>query len=278
MELGSKPLDPKATDEIRKKILNVLGLPPRPSKNDDGSGGGSGGGKWQMNVDLFQEKLAVEMQFKETKSKYYLLMNGSPNSCQDAIRAAEQLFEKGYSDILTPGMTQISFSVADKDRGIVVGQKGVNMNAIQDHFGVQIRLPRRDGPSDLVVLSGPTDGVKGAKETILKLIATGISDVTHPDSSMRTVMIASRRKAALIGTRGSNIRRIQDHYQCRITVPKNEPGQRPDDKVAITIAGDKDLIDDAVADVLESVAEPEPEQVPGFSKELTCEYDPWAED
>lgn len=276
MELGSKPLDPKATDEIRKKILNVLGLPPRGNRNDDGFQGPSGG-KWETNVELFKEKLKVEMIFKETKSKYYLLMNGAPENCTKAIAAAEQLFEKGYSDILTPGMTQESFSVADKDRGILVGPKGAHLNAIQDHYSVQINLPRRDSASDVVVISGPTEGVKGARATIQQLISTGISDVTHPDSSLRTIEIPNRRKAALIGTKGSNIRRIQDQYSCRINVPKNEAGTKSNDKVAITISGDKELIDAAVADILESIAEPEPEQVPGFSKELTLEYDPWAD-
>lgn len=276
LELGSKPINPKDDDQIKKKIFDVLGFPTRRSRDDDDSI--EDDSKFGRNVRLFKSKLNVHMEFNETRSKYYLIMNGAAQNCQDAIRAANQLFEKGYSDILTPGMTQDSFPVAEKDRGAVVGKGGVNMQAIQDEFCVQIRLPARNGPSDLVTLSGPTEGVKKAKIAIMQLINTGISDVTHPDSAVCEVMIPNRRKAALIGTRGSNIQRIQREYNCRVNVPQNVPGQRPNDKVAVVIAGEKALIDAAVADVKESVAEPEPEQIPGFSKELTCEYDPWSED
>lgn len=276
LELGSKPINPKDDDQIKKKIFDVLGFPTRRSRDDDDSI--EDDSKFGRNVRLFKSKLNVHMEFNETRSKYYLIMNGAAQNCQDAIRAANQLFEKGYSDILTPGMTQDSFPVAEKDRGAVVGKGGVNMQAIQDEFCVQIRLPARNGPSDLVTLSGPTEGVKKAKIAIMQLINTGISDITHPDSAVCEVMIPNRRKAALIGTRGSNIQRIQREYNCRVNVPQNVPGQRPNDKVAVVIAGEKALIDAAVADVKESVAEPEPEQIPGFSKELTCEYDPWSED
>merc|ERR1712130_823769 len=106
----------------------------------------------------------------------------------------------------------------------------------------------------------------------------GFPSRKSPDSAVAEVLIPNRRKAALIGTRGANIQRIQQAYNCRINVPQNLPGQKPNDKVSVIIAGEKALIAAAVADVKESVAEPEPEQLPGFSKELTCEYDPWAED
>jgi len=275
LELGARPNDNKADDPVRKKILDVLGFPSRKSLDDAAEEDNS---KFGRNVKLFKLKLNVDMEFKETRTKYYLLMNGSPESCQQAINAAKELFDKGYSDILTPGMTQESFPVAEKDRGAIVGKGGANLQAIQDEFSVQIRLPARNGNSDLVTLSGPIEGVKHAKAAIMQLVSTGISDVTHPDSAVAEVLIPNRRKAALIGTRGANIQRIQQAYNCRINVPQNLPGQKPNDKVSVIIAGEKALIAAAVADVRESVAEPEPEQIPGFSKELTCEYDPWAED
>lgn len=275
LELGPKPNDSKADDPVKKKIYDVLGFPMRRNPDDDPEEDNS---KFGRNVKLFKQKLNVDMEFKETRTKYYLLMNGAPEACQQGINAAKQLFDKGYSDILTPGMTQDSFPVAEKDRGAIVGKGGANLQAIQDEYEVQIRLPARNGNSDLVTLSGPIEGVKHAKAAIMQLINTGISDVTHPDSAVAEVLIPNRRKAALIGTRGSNIQRIQQAYNCRVNVPQNLPGQKPNDKVSVIIAGEKELIAAAVQDVKDSVAEPEPEQLPGFSKELTCEYDPWAED
>jgi len=279
LDLGTKPIDREATDEARQSIMSVLGFPPRPSKDGrDDQIPGRREAKWLRNVELFKTKLNVLMEFKETKSKYYLLMNGTPANCQDAIKAAQQLFDQGYSDILTPGMTQETMIVEAKARGAVVGKGAENIKQIQAEYSVNIQLPPRVGTSDVVTLSGPTEGVKMAKIAIKQLMETGISDCTHPDSSVRSVMVPNRRKWILIGTKGSNIRRIQDQYQCRITVPQNVEGQKPDDLVAVMVAGEKALLDAAVADIKESIAEPEPEQIPGFSKELTCEYDPWSED
>lgn len=282
LDLGTKPIDRDATDEARQTIMSVLGFPPRPSKkgggNDDQQMPGRREAKWLRNVGLFKTKLNVIMEFKETKSKYYLLMNGTPSSCQDAIKAAQQLFDQGYSDILTPGMTQDTMLVESKARGAVVGKGAENIKAIQAEYSVNIQLPPRIGTSDVVTLSGPTEGVKMAKIAIKQLMETGISDCTHPDSSVRSVMVPNRRKWILIGTKGSNIRRIQETYECRITVPQNVEGQKPDDLVAVMVAGNKAQLDGAVADIKESIAEPEPEQIPGFSKELTCEIDPWSED
>lgn len=279
LEIGNKPIKKDDEDEVRKKIGKVLGFPP--SRRDNDENGYQPRGReamFQKNVELFREKLNVIMEFKETRAKYFLIMSGNPDNCQTAIRAAQELFDKGYSTILTPGMKQIQFPVESKARGAVVGKNGENMMRIQDEYSVTIRLPPRDGNSDMVTLSGPTEGVKKAKRAIMQLVNTGISDITHPDSGIAEVMILNRRKAALIGPRGINIQRIQREYDCRVNVPRNEDGQKPNDKVMVTISGNKESIALAVIDVKESVAEPEPEQIPGFSKELTCEYDPWAED
>lgn len=279
LELGCRPSDPKAVDEVRQRIFKVIGFPPRSTRDgEEPPPSGRREDKFQRNKELFKTKLNVDMEFKQTKSKYYLLMNGSPSDCKQAILAATQLFENGYSDILTPGMTKDTILVESHLRGAVVGQGAANIRAITDEYSVQITLPPRDGQSDEVKLSGPIEGVKKAKVAIMQLMMTGISDVTHPDSGVATVMVPNRRKWILIGPKGSNIRRIQDAYDCRITVPQNVDGQKPDDLVPVMVACPKESIEAAVNDIKESISEPEPEQLPGFSKELTCEYDPWAEE
>lgn len=79
--------------------------------------------------------------------------------------------KKDILDKLGLGSCQEKFSVPAHLLGYVCGKDGSNAKRIQSYYNVNVFLPPRDGPSDEILVTGPTtESVSAAKKDILESV------------------------------------------------------------------------------------------------------------
>lgn len=117
----------------------------------------------------------------------------------------------------------------------IIGSKGSTKIAIQDATGTEIRMPKRDGASTFVTITGPASGCKKAKEAIEQLVAEGISSITHPGHVAR--VMPAKNLGLLIGPKGANIRALQSQCGIKIDLPEKDDDGKRSGKKEIKLSG-----------------------------------------
>ena len=139
-----------------------------------------------------------------------------------------QSFVRGPSDRLTPHVDRIhafveaekqdelerghitSFAFPQKHANFLIGKRGENINKLREEFDVEIQI--NDGKVDL---KGPPKKAAAAKARILALSKKLDEEATHH------LKIQPQYHRELIGSRGSQVNRLQDRYNVRIQFPRS---------------------------------------------------------
>lgn len=147
----------------------------------------------------------------------------------------------------------------------LIGQKGAQVNRLQDRYNVRVQFPRAIVPAsddqsvgdngsevggprynrpqqaaDEVIVKGPRKGADGAREEILSLYQWGV-DHSHSAS----VSVAQSQVPSLIGAQGREMDRLRADTGAQIDVPgANDPTDSAG-RVEIKIKGTKKQVEDA---------------------------------
>ena len=139
---------------------------------------------------------------------------------------------------MDPNIKTEEFDVPKNKYGIIIGEKGSNLLALEETFSVSINVPKKGDENQYVSISGKIQDIKATRNQMDQLIQKGFCAVTHPGIIDSHVVIAEDQKAQLIGKGGVNIKKLQEATNCKINLPK-----RNDTTNAVTIIGSKADVD-----------------------------------
>lgn len=145
----------------------------------------------------------------------------------------------------------------------LIGQKGSQVNRLQDRYTVRVQFPRatvvgddqsipetssdaggaRPGRSqnlDEVVVKGPSKGADSARDELLSLLQWVVE---HSHSS--TVSVAQSQVPSLIGQRGREMDRLRADTGAQIDVPGAQDAPDASGRVQIKIKGTKQQVEEA---------------------------------
>jgi transcription antitermination factor NusA-like protein len=134
-----------------------------------------------------------------------------------------------------PAKNVENFEIDTKYYGRISGDKGANLNALQDFFNVEINIPGKRDSTRFVSISGNAVDILATKNQIDQLIEKGYSKVTHPDTVDSHIIVPASDRKLLFGKGGSNIKAIQNATETRIELP-----DRSSTSEKVTIVGKKD--------------------------------------
>ncbi len=108
----------------------------------------------------------------------------------------------------------------------IIGKAGANIRAIQERTACRVIIPQtkvdnRTGEEIPVriALAGTKEGVAAAKQIIVAITEYFHHPVTHPDTVHVLVDIPERYYNVVIGTKGSEIRHIQNNFKVTVKIP-----------------------------------------------------------
>lgn len=141
----------------------------------------------------------------------------------------------------------------------LIGQKGSQVNRLQDRYAVRVQFPRataggdeaetssdagarpgRSQNSDEVVLKGPSRGADSARDEILSLLQWVME---HSYST--SVSVAQSQVPSLIGQRGREMDRLRGDTGAQIDVPGANDAPDVSGRVQIKIKGTKQQVEEA---------------------------------
>lgn len=145
----------------------------------------------------------------------------------------------------------------------LIGQKGSQVNRLQDRYAVRVQFPRatvaddaqstldvssdaggarlaRSQSSDEVVVKGPSKGADSARDELLSLLQWVVE---HSHSS--SVSVAQSQVPSLIGQRGREMDRLRADTGAQIDVPGAQDAPDASGRVQIKIKGTKQQVDEA---------------------------------
>lgn len=186
----------------------------------------------------------IDMPRKETGS-HVVTIKGSQEEIAAAKKGLTELVQDGYCAHTDPGTTSMELKASSRDLRLIVGERGKNIQALQDATGVRINTPARDSKSDRVTIVGQVEGVIAAKHAIEALLEKGFSQITHPNWNSVQVSFPTELRASLIGTKGATIQALESTYQVKITVPEIR-GVR---EIQLVVAGTSESIDAACKEI-----------------------------
>merc|ERR1719440_412485 len=100
-----------------------------------------------------QTETLIEIPKKATGSKW-ITIKGTKDGIKRAKKGIDDLITKGFCAYTHPGMTEVRIEVPKRRRGIVIGERGANIVAIEGKTGVKINIPNRDSKESKVSLRG----------------------------------------------------------------------------------------------------------------------------
>mmetsp|Transcript_9530 Transcript_9530/g.10768 ORF Transcript_9530/g.10768 Transcript_9530/m.10768 type:complete len:361 (+) Transcript_9530:221-1303(+) len=199
-------------------------------------------GKKGCNLADLEEATGCTFQtpdktFKGAKARpQKVRINGLPEEVEKAKQAIRELADQGFSALLD-GLSQTvrnEVTVHPDLHNRIYGKDGNIIRAISSGANVRVDMPDK-GTGGVIRLKGSDAGVEAAREAILQLVATGISDLTHPGQFVDEFSFPGNKLFHLFGLKGKVIRDLQDETDTRINVPKKE--ERTGPSVIISIAG-----------------------------------------
>ena len=145
----------------------------------------------------------------------------------------------------------------------LIGQKGSQVNRLQDRYTVRVQFPRatavgddqsiaetssdaggarpvRSQSSDEVVVKGPSKGADSARDELLSLLQWVVE---HSHSS--SVSVAQSQVPSLIGQRGREMDKLRADTGAQIDVPGAQDAPDASGRVQIKIKGTKQQVDEA---------------------------------
>ncbi|RAH85912.1 RNA binding effector protein Scp160 [Aspergillus japonicus CBS 114.51] len=151
----------------------------------------------------------------------------------------------------------------------LIGQKGSQVNRLQDRYSVRVQFPRAASDdqetsseaggsrpnrsqqaADEVIIKGPSKGADSARDEILSLLQW-VVDHSHT----ATVSVAQAQIPSLIGQRGREMDKLRADTGAQIDVPGANDAPDESGRVQIKIRGTKQQVEEAKKTLLERSGE-----------------------
>ena len=137
-----------------------------------------------------------------------LSMRGPSSQLDDLMIKVLGFIEQEKQDEVERGYT-VNFGFPQRHANVLIGRKGENIRKLKEEFDVDIQV--NDGK---VELKGPKAKADAAKAHIVSLGKRLDDEVTH------VLKVKPQYHGDLIGSKGTQVRRLQDRYNVRINFPK----------------------------------------------------------
>jgi rRNA processing protein Krr1/Pno1 len=174
------------------------------------------------NVNLIKEKTGVKTV---DLSGDMCTLVGSADAVALAEHAVRQLIEKGYMSLAFDDFEEEGVPVHPSVFPDIIGSKGAIIQVIKKEAKVEIDIPAvpKNGPAGKkykITLAGSKSAVALGKEIISSIAMYGHHEVTHPGVTHTEMEIESWQYSYLIGTKGSEMRHIQNNYKVKVNIPR----------------------------------------------------------
>jgi transcription antitermination factor NusA-like protein len=202
-------------------------------------------GKRGENINKLRDEFDVEIQVKDGKVE----LKGPEKKCS-ACRSHVLSQLKKFEDETTHVI-----KVNPQYHRELIGQKGSQVNRLQDRYNVRVNFPRTAAPTDddategsvrnyraqapdEVIIKGPKKGADEAREELLNLLQW-----TMDNSHSAAVSVNQSQLPQIIGTQGREIEQLRLQTGCNIDTPRDGPDASG--RVEIKLRGTKKQVEDA---------------------------------
>lgn len=174
------------------------------------------------NINLIKEKTGIKT-FDMSGDSCTII--GSADAVGMAEHAVRQLLEKGYMSLQYDDYEEDGVQVHPSLFPDLIGQKGAIIMEIKKQAKVEVNIPAvpKNGPAAKkyrVTLAGSKASVTLGKEIINSIALYGHHELTHPGQAHKELEIEQWRYPFLIGSKGSEMRHIQNNYKVRVMIPR----------------------------------------------------------
>jgi rRNA processing protein Krr1/Pno1 len=174
------------------------------------------------NINLIKEKTGIKT-FDMNGDVCTLI--GSPDAVGMAEHAVRQLLDKGYMSLQYEDYEEDGVQVHPSLFPDLIGKGGVIIQEIKKQAKVEVNIPAvpKNGPAGKkyrVTLAGSKASVTLGKEIINSIALYGHHDLTHPGQAHKELEIEQWRFPFLIGSKGSELRHIQNNYKVKVNIPR----------------------------------------------------------
>lgn len=210
-------------------------------------------GKRGENINKLREEFDVDIKVENGNVEVK-----GPKTKADAARMRILNLGKKFQDEATHVL-----KIPAQYHRELIGQRGSQVNRLQDRYSVRVQFPRAtiaddqsvaDNGSDAgstrasrpqqaadeVLVKGPSKGADGAREEILSLLQW-VVDHSHT----ATVSVAQSQIASLIGQRGREMDKLRADTGAQIDVPNANDTPDGSGRVQIRVKGTKQQVNEA---------------------------------
>merc|ERR1719162_1871217 len=150
---------------------------------------------------------------------------GSADAVALAEHAVRQLVEKGYMALAYDDFEEEGVPCLPTLFPDIIGSKGAIIQLIKKEAKVEVTIPAvpknaKPGQKFKVTLAGSKTAVTLGKEIIRSIALYGHHEITHPGQVHQEMEIEEWRYRYLIGSKGSEMRHIQNNYKVRVNIPR----------------------------------------------------------
>jgi len=175
------------------------------------------------NIILIKEKTGVKTI---DMSGEVCTIIGSQDACTLAEHAVRQLVEKGYMSISFEDFEEEGVPMLPSLFPDIIGKGGVMIMEIKKQAKVEVNIPPvpKNAPAGKkykVTLAGSKAGVQLGKEILTSIAMYGHHSLTHPGIEHKEMEIESWRYAFIIGSKGSEMKHIQNNYKVKVNIPRD---------------------------------------------------------
>jgi len=209
--------------EVKQLSTATVKIPEREIKGKKQSAIGILIGPGGSMIKLIQEKTGAKL---DTSSSDTCCITGSADEVAAAEVAVKELLEKGYTALQYEDFHEHFVAVHPSAFPDIIGKEGCVIRKIKDELGVSVTIPS-NAPKDAkpekkykVILAGKNADVERAKEVINNIVMYYHDPITHPDFVHEEFDVPSWQLASLIGSKGSELRHIQNNYKVRMYIPR----------------------------------------------------------
>merc|ERR1719433_666112 len=195
-------------------------------------------------IKLIQEKTGARI---DTTGEMFTV-SGTPEGVGEAETAINELIQKGYCAMEYEDFAENFVACHPSYFPELIGKQGKVIRKIKDELGVAVNIPS-DTPKNppaskkyKVTLAGSAAAVEKAKDVINDIIMYYHHPITHENMVHEEIEVPGWCLSYIIGKAGSELRHIQNNFQVKVNVPREQSVNKN-----VVIVGEKDRCERAKA-------------------------------